>query len=354
MTTSFRLMILCMLMPGACGAAGAGRASLSSDAAMTQAANQILRHQVSDGAIVLGALPAPESRVSPYFGNFAGLGLVTAYRATHDPHYLAAAQRWCDWYEAHQNADGTVNDYTGEADAWRSTGDYDATDSYAATYLDLVLAIYRAKADGAWMRAKYRSVTRAVAGIRLTLQTSGLTIAKPTYPIMYTMDNVETVQGLRAAAEIYRVAKDRAAATKAIALARGMDAALTRDLWDPAHDCYLIGMQTDGYRFAELKKWYPDVMANLMAVGWRPRTERHRSLFARLKAQFGGILPATLRTEDDLEHLCWWGFAARGTGDKALSLKITDRLCGFEAVLPSVSNPGLLGHLCRLLAQSKE
>jgi hypothetical protein len=324
------------------------------DKPIVRAADQITAHQMPDGAIVMGALPAAESRVLPYFANFAALGMVAAYRETRQPRYLEVARRWVGWYEAHQNPDGTINDYTGTPGAWKSTGDYDSTDSYAATYLELLLAIYRATTDGKWLRAQYPSATHAIAAIRLTLQPSGLTIAKPTYPVMYTMDNVETVRGLHAAAAICRIVDDKTAASATAALATGMEAALTRDLWDPVRQCYRIGVQTDGFKAEGLKVWYPDAMANLMVVGWRPRSARNRALFARLKAQFSDTLPTVIRNEDDLDHLCWWGWGARGAEDAALSAQIAARLSAFDIALPAVVNPGLLGHLCRLLSRRED
>ena len=348
-----RLLILCLLTLCTCCRAQENRSDRQSLTAINQAANQILRHQTRDGAIVMGALPSQKSQVMPYFANFAGLGLVAAYREAHDPRYLAAAKRWADWYEAHQNSDGTINDYTGVPGAWKSTGDYDSTDSYAATYLELLLTLYRVTSDGKWLRAKFPSATQALAAIRLTLQPRGLTIAKPTYPVMYTMDNVETTRGLQAPVEICRIVNDKAVGARAAEMAYRMDVAITRDLWDASRQCYRIGVQTDGGKEEGLTKWYPDVMANLMAIGWRPRSERHRTLWIRLKTEFSAMLPTTLHSEDDLEHLCWWGWAARGAGDITLSAEIAARLRRCEAALPAVANPGLLGHICRLLARQK-
>ena len=299
----------------------------------------------------MGSLPARESRITPYFANFAGLGLIAAYKKVHDPRFLKAARRWADWYAGHQNPDGTINDYTGSPGAWKSTGDYDSTDSYAATYLELLLSISQTTSDSQWLRAKYSSAARAFAAIRLTLQPSGLTLAKPTYPIMYTMDNVEVARGLRATEEICRILKEKAAQAIAAEMAHTMETALTRDLWNADRQHYRIGVQPDGFKHEGLTKWYPDVMANLMAIGWRPASRQHRALFVRLKSKFGGMLPTTLRSEGDLEHLCWWGWAARGAGDTRLSAEIAARLYGFDAALPGSVNPGLLGHICRLLAK---
>ena len=86
----------------------------------------------------------------------------------------------------------------------------------------------------------------------------------------------------------------------------------------------------------------------------RGLSARDLALFKRLKAQFSATLPTAIRTEDDLDHLCWWGWASRGAGDAALMAEITARFQGFDTALPTVVNPGLLGHLCRLLAHANE
>jgi hypothetical protein len=322
-----------------------------SGSVVERAAEQILCHQASDGAIVMGALPAKRSRLVPYFANFAARGLVAAFCETRDTRWLDAAKRWAAWHEAHMNADGPIYDFDGAPGAWNPTGDYDSTDSYAATYLDLVLAIHRAAPDGEWLRSRLPSVRQAVAAIRLTLQPNGLTLAKPKWPVMYLMDNTETAAGLRAAAAIARELGEAALQRETSATAGRMEQAIARDLWDDARQAYWVGLQTNGAKINGQQKWYPHVMANLMAVGWLPPSERHRALMGRLKENFLAKMPSSVRSEDDLGRLVWWGVAARGAGDRALSAEIGAKLAGFDARVKKFANPALLGHLCRLLAR---
>lgn len=333
----------CCLLPVCCGASFGREESV-----VQRAADQILRHQMQDGAIVLGTRPEQGARVMPYFGDLAAIGLVSAYRSTHRTAYREAVRRWVGWYEDHLNADGTIFDYTGAIGAWHPTGDYDSTDSYAATYLELVWTEHQADRDDAWLRGRAASIHKVLASIRRTLQPNGLSISKPTYPVMYVMDNVETLRGLRAAASIAQTLDDKQQAAEMTRLASRMQSAIDRDLWNPAQQCYRIGIQTDGGKMEGLKQWYPDVMANLMAVAWLPASARNRALFARLKDRFGGELPQAVRSEDDLERLVWWGLAARGAGDTAFAEQIRKRLDGFDAVASEWSNPALLGHLCRI------
>lgn len=315
---------------------------------IVRAANQILTHQAADGAIAQDTRAAGATRVIPYFSNFAALGLVTAFQNTRDHLYLEAAQQWAGWYAAHQNPDGTVYDYTGTSGAWKPTGDYDSTDSYAATYLSLLLAVYRAAPDTKWLQSKRASIEKAVAAIKLTLQPNGLTLAKPTYPVMYTMDNVETAQGLHAAAELARLLHLEPLQKETESLARRMETAITKELWDPSTESYLIGLQPDGYHARGFKAWYPDVMANLMAIAWLPESDRNRALFARMKTLFADTLPERITSEQDLEHLNWWGWAAAGAQDNALLKQIQRRLAAFDSVQHTFS-PAALGHLCRLM-----
>ena len=328
--------------------------SLASDGSpVERAAEQILGHQADDGAIVMGALPANRSHLIPYCANFSARGLVAAFGGTHEPRYLDAAKRWAAWYEAHMNADGTIDDFNGSPGAWSPTGDYDSTDSYAATYLDLVLAIHRAAPDREWLRSRLPSARQAVAAIRLTLQPNGLTIAKAKWSVMYVMDNTETVAGLRAAEGIARELGEAAFQRETGAMADKMEQAISRELWNDARQAYDIGLQTNGAKVHGKPAWYPYLMANLMAAGWLPSSERHRALLVSLKEQFPGDIPTAVRAESDLDHLVWWGIAARGAGDRALSADIAAKLAAFDTSVKKFANPGLLGHLCRLLAQQQ-
>ncbi len=104
---------------------------------ITRCADEILKRQTSDGAIVMGGIQST-SNVSPYFANLGAIGLAKAAQETGNRRYLFAAEHWFDWYAAHMNPNGTVYDYTGSPAAWRPTGDFDSTDSYAATALELL------------------------------------------------------------------------------------------------------------------------------------------------------------------------------------------------------------------------
>jgi len=308
-----------------------------------RAADAILQHQVPDGAIVMGSLPAKRSHLIPYCGNFAALGLAAAYGDTHDRVYIEAAKRWVAWYAAHMNADGTICDFDGTSGEWESTGRYDSTDSYAATFLELLAAIHGAARDDVWLGSELAAARQAVAAIRLTLQPNGLTFARPQWPVMYLMDNTETARGLRAAA---RLGLNTSAAASA------MEHAVVEKLWSPRLLAYAVGLEKEGRHVKAPEAWYPFVMANLMAVGWLPPQPRHAPLLGGFKQRFAGEIPDAVRTEKDLDHLVWWGIAARGAGDRALLDATTRKLDQFDARVKTFANPNLLGHLCRVVARN--
>lgn len=322
--------------------------------AIARAAGLIRERQLEDGAIVMGppGQGAPY-RLVPYFSSIAAIGLVDAGRVTRDPALFAAARRWAVWYERHMNPDGTVNDYSGAPGAWKSTGDYDSTDSYAGTYLELLEALHSAAPERDWLRGRAASMRQAVAAIKLTLQPNGLTLAKPTYPVMYTMDNSETARGLRAGARVARASGQAALARECGALAARMERAVATELWDAENRCYLVGLQPDGYRHRGFAKWYPDVMASLMAVAWLPRSERNVELLARMLARWGGGLPREVKAEGDVGVLVWWGVAARGAGDRALLRRVRAALEGFDAHVAAFANPADLGMIASVLAAAR-
>ncbi len=314
----------------------------------SSAAHLIQRQQTTDGAITMAIVGSDESAVISYFGCFAAEGLVTEYRATRDRTFLRSALAWADWYAAHQNPDGTIFDYKGHSGAWHSTAHFDSSDSYAAVYLSLLSDIFRVTGDKAWLAGLHASIVRALAGIRLTMQPSGLTLATPTYPVMYLMDNTETLGGLRSAHALAVVLGDAAESRRTQAEADRMEASIDSLLWDPSGPNYLVGIQTDGGKDRGLKDWYPDIMANLMAISWLPPSARNNELFDRMFGLFGAGIPAQVNSQDDLEKLIWWGYAAQTMRRPDMLAKVRERLSTFDRICGNGCDAGDLGHVVRL------
>jgi len=145
---------------GTCCGICPGRDARGKADTASAAAKLIQRQQTADGAITMALVGSGESTVNPYFGCFAAEGLLAQYRSTRDTSLLRSALTWVDWYAAHQNPNGTIFDYKGHAGAWRSTADYDSSDSYAAVYLSLLRDLYRASRDAVWLGEKHASIRR--------------------------------------------------------------------------------------------------------------------------------------------------------------------------------------------------
>jgi hypothetical protein len=321
------------------------------------AVQRILALQTLDGALPMGTATGGNHRLVPYFANLGAFGVVVAGRRSE----RAFMRRWVLWYDAHRNSDETVYDYEGTSGAWKATGKYDSTDSYASTYLELLHALHHADGDKAWLQERYPFVRRSIEAIQLTLQPNGLTTAHPKWPVMYTMDNVEVLRGLRAAVRMAQAVGNRDDARAWAALADRTPAAIARDLWDSAKGCYLVGRQTDNAIFAGgLEKWYPDVMANLLAIGWlpsnAPSARNHADLYRRLTIQTADSsaagIPVTANEDEGLGRLAWWGFAARAMRDKERLAKIRTALTvALNDPKNVFLNPATLGHACRLLSE---
>lgn len=318
-------------------------AAVAAAAPIGRYTESIRSRQTTDGAIVMGTITPTGNRVVPYFANLAALALAEAPGSTN----LGAAKSWANFYRARMKTDGTVDDQTGQPGAWTSTGERDSTDSYASTFLEVMDAIR--KRDPAWTKIRFTDVTRAVGAMQLTLQPNGLTLAKPEWPVMYTMDNVEVWRGMKAASRLALSAGKNDSADAWAALATRVEVAIERDLWDAVRGSYRIGIQLDGGKMEGLEKWYPDVMANLMAIGWGKPSARHPALYALLLERFGTNLPTVVRSEDDLDVLIWWAFAARARADKPRFAALASRLAAFDPAVVTVNNPALLGAVCRLL-----
>ena len=246
----------------------------------------------------------------PYFACLAALGLVAAGEKE-------AARRYLRWHDAHREPDGTLFDWERTDSGWRKLPDRDSTDSYAAVYLELAKAL-----------GETRFVAASLAVLRRERQENGLTIAKPDYPVCYTMDNVEVWRGLRAAG--------------ALKEADATLAAIERALWEESASCYRIAVQTDGGKqSADLTQWYPGQMAQLLAIAWLPISERRRALYRRLPK----ALPKSASSEGDVDRLIWWGFAAQTVGDSA-TLTVVRR--ALTSLPDSLYNTAFYGHILRL------
>ncbi|GIV17398.1 MAG: hypothetical protein KatS3mg022_2833 [Armatimonadota bacterium] len=317
--------------------------------ALNRAADAILQRQHEDGAILMAPAAQPVNSLVPYFANLAAIGLAAAYPHTHNKAHLQAVERWVHWYAAHLNPDGTMDDYRLQDGKLQPTGDCDSTDSYAATFLEALHRAVQASLDRRLLTALYPAARKAVGGIRLTLQEDGLTWAKPSYRVKYLMDNVEVYRGWQSAAWLAQAMGRKSDANSFKQSAERTLRAIEGSLFSQSRGYYAWVMHEDGVLEARLERWYPDVMAQLMAIAWLPPSTRRKGLFARLRKQFGDSLQSALE-DGDAGVLVWWGMAAIGAGDRVFAERIALEFAEERVLSQMGANPAEYGHVLRICA----
>lgn len=155
------------------------------------------------------------TRIVPYFSAFAVLGAMETGKE--DAGELALG--YINWYISHMNTAesdvngvaGTVYDYyvfvspdksrvaeVTYMDIYGDTGrNYDSTDSYAATFIQILCA-YTLKYDSTFLDDKKDLIDTLTGVIYSTYcEKTGLTGAKPDYMVCYLMDNCEVYGAFR-------------------------------------------------------------------------------------------------------------------------------------------------------------
>lgn len=230
-------------------------------------AQWIVSLQVTSGPEAgLIAMNLPQSLCVPYFANMAASGLASATLATGDPAYAQAAWRWLEWYAAHMDAQGFVTDYELRSGVWTSTGDFDSTDAYAATFLSAVRDAYAVTGDGARLTALWPAVRKATTAILATAAPGYLTYAKPGWNLKYAMDNAEVYEGWKAVAELAIAQGD--AQTRALAdeWVAGMQVSLAT-FWNETTGAYDVALTDTAVRHpADWSVFYPSVTAQVWMI----------------------------------------------------------------------------------------
>jgi len=228
-------------------------------------ADWILTAQFSTGAI---ANYVDKRAVWPYLSNFAAMGLARATEVTKDPKYVAASWRWLSWYAAHMNATGFVTDYTWNGTALVSTGSMDSTDAYAGTFLMALRDTFRISKDATKLSAIKRGVASAVTAIEATLDSDGLTWAKPAWHVKYLMDQGEAYAGLVAARSLANSLGNSTLVARASSDASRMLSGVSK-LWNTIGASYDWAVQSDGsHMTTQWSYLYPDALEEAWAVGF--------------------------------------------------------------------------------------
>ncbi len=335
---------------------GAGKEAESLDARVLEdiawMARHIMEFQNQDGAIVLGA-GGNRGRIIPYFSNFAVLGLLRAYELTHIPDFLTSARRWLEWYVNHMNADGTVYDYTGLYPDHKPTGDYDSTDSYAATFILAVWRYYRVTGSRDFLTQMYPYVVKALGAIDLTYGRDGLTFAKPGWPVKYLMDNAEVWLGLAAGWSISATLGDIAYENLFAFLADKTMDGLRNQFWLSDEGYYAMSIQSDGTKYTRMDTWYPDALSNILFLAVTGSTDNSldRDIFDMLYDRFyvKQRKPMPSGVTDNTQYL-WWAMAACQVGRDQAATGLIEEFAGREGMRNTETLPVSAGHLIRVLS----
>jgi hypothetical protein len=237
--------------------------SAATIAAVKSDADWILSAALPDGAI---CHYVDHVRIMPYLANYASWGLTRAFQVTGDSRYVTATWNWLLWYQAHQDVNGYVTDYTVTNGVESTTGNFDSTDAYAGTFLVAVDLAWRATGDQTKLRVLAPGITKALHAIESTQQSDGLTWAKPTYHAKYLMDQAETYAGLNAAADLSTASGNSAQAGEASADGTAMRGGV-ETLWNSVTGLYAFAKNGDGTLApTSWSVMYPQALSEVWAV----------------------------------------------------------------------------------------
>lgn len=301
--------------------------------------------QTPDGAILMPGTAA-ERWCNPYFANWGVYGLLLGAPPRSRSQAASVAKKWIVWYTSHLNKDGTIDDHKGAPGALKATGKYDSSDAYSATFLSVALAYHEQTGDAQTLIDRYPTLLKIAEAALMTQQKSGLTHARPDYPVAYLMDNVEVWQGLSHFARLSRNIRQRQEHRQYTAEAEKLFAAIEQWLWTPTEGVYAWALHPDGKRETGIGKWYPGMMGNLMAIALLPVEERRDALLNRLSPQV--TVPEKINKSEPLERLIWWSLATIPHTYQNTLEQIQVRLSKVEWDSIKDLNPAMIGHALRI------
>ncbi|MDX1931387.1 MAG: hypothetical protein SFU56_02160 [Capsulimonadales bacterium] len=334
---------------------------LSPTDALQRLGDYLLKVQTGDGALPIrsgtsGTVP----EVVPQIGNHAIFGLVDAFRATEDRRFLQAIRQWIEWRDRPRNADRSISTLTKTTDSEGTVGakEFVAEASYIEL-LHLLTTLPLGEGDRKWLQTRLPFARRSIEAALRQQQKNGLVSTGAGAEATQLIDNVIVLRGLLAGTRYFQtgVGKERGMAVRCTTEAVRLSTAISTELWDPISECYRSSLRQDNRHDTDFETRYPDLVANLLAIGWLPRTtvfrRRAKPLYERIVARLADSsamgLPRSLSTEQDLDRLVWWGFAAEGQGDTDRILHVRTQLARMDPVALEISHPSLIGLACRLI-----
>ena len=220
-------------------------------------------------------------QVEPYFANLGVVGLLNAPVADR----LEIAEEWMGWYLSHLDTSGVdtsivyrhwyLADGTGETTApdscdfpGKALCNYDdASDSYAATFLDVAWTYVETGGDVDFFSAAgYKEKLEGIAAVILRLQQAdGLTWAKSAWQFKYTMDNSEVYSGLISMSRLQdQVFGDETASQTYADAAEEVRLGIENELYNSGTQLYRVAKNPDD-TFTEADAvatvWYVDATA---------------------------------------------------------------------------------------------
>ena len=242
------------------------------DVIMQKEADWLQWLQLDSGAVPKFKGPNGESEYSltPYFTVIALEGLLEV------PGYESVVLDYMNWHFAHLNRTatattpiGSIDDYVILADGTeRPTGDFDSTDSYGSTFINLLRRYAEFTGDYSYLIDHKEEIGLIADAMLSTLEPDGLTWAKPSYKVKYVMDNAEVVSGLRDLEWMSReIFDDEAAAAEYKRLKEVVSTAIEQELWDEPRQAYAYAKGEDGaLSFPNWTVFYPDATAQLFPI----------------------------------------------------------------------------------------
>ncbi len=223
--------------------------------------------QLPNGAFNMvddGKQPGSPVWIPPYFANYGALALAVNAEKNRNAGDLKRVEVWLNWCVKNQDSQGFFYDQHGTIAKHDASKKFvDAWDSSAAMFLVVVERYQRA--GGKVTPGMESACKKALACIEQVTIKGGLTIAKPTYPVMYLMDNIETRAGLNAASAIFTKLKDAKTAKAAAEQATAITALLTK-YHDAAKGEFAWAKHPSGVYERGMEKLYPNGLAQLFGI----------------------------------------------------------------------------------------
>ena len=231
---------------------------------LTATSNYIATQQLADGAILTSS-----TEIDPYFANYAAIGWIKDDKLSR----ISDVESWINWYIDHFNWPdarglyGTVYNYTYDPSTGveTSTGTYDSADAYAATFLQLIEALWNTNNAGAqsFIKNTIGEYDLNVVGNIITdlQQSNGLVYVEPNYKVEYLIDNAEDWAGLEAFANLaYQAWDDTDTQSWYQAHASGIQSGIQNVLYIPSTKLYY---PYAGSSAPNMSTFYPDAVSQL-------------------------------------------------------------------------------------------